>query len=85
MIPYKSIGVIIVSLAWLGVSIRQWIFDYPDKSSFLFAVGFFLVGVYVAYDEIKRQEVEGMKVDIKIIDKKANDLETKFIDYKNGQ
>jgi len=85
MIPYKSVGVIIVSLAWLGVSIRQWIFDYPDKSSFLFAIGFFLVGVYVAYDEIKRQEVEGMKVDIKIIDKKANDLETKFIDYKNGQ
>ena len=80
MIPFKSIAIILFSIAWLGVSIRQWIFDYPDKSSFIFALGFFFVGIYVAYDEIKRQDVEEMKNDIQAIDKKCNDLEVKLIE-----
>lgn len=84
MIPLKSIALTLFSLAWLGVSIKQWVFDYPDKSSFIFAIGFFFVGIYVAYDQWHKQKVEEMKLDISLIDRKCNGLEVRLIDTKNG-
>ena len=83
MIPIRTIAITILSLVWLGVATKQWAFDYPDLSSLLFALGFFLVGLYVAYDQWYKGRVENttknMKADIQAIDKKCNENENNII------
>lgn len=81
MIPKTSWALMIVSGLWEGISIRQWMFLYPDLSNFIFASGFFLGGIFIAYDIwYKKEIVEEMGKDIQAIDKKCNDLETKIIE-----
>jgi len=73
MIPLRSIAIFIFSLLWLFISVKQWGFDYPDISSMLFAIGFFLAGLYVAYDQLfKVGVIYGMSDDIKSIDLRTN-------------
>ena len=87
MIPIKSIAIVIVSLTWLGISIKQWGFDYPDLSSLLFSIGFFFVGLYVAYDQWFKRNWEknnnNLLKDIQAIDSKASRLENKIIEIRN--
>lgn len=92
MMPIRSIAIIIFSFVWLGVSIKQWAFDYPDLSSLLFAIGFFFVGLYVAYDQwykknVIEKEIKDIVDDIRAIIKNTNGLEEsvrKMGKRKNG-
>lgn len=87
-IPLRSFAILLISLFWLFVSITQWLFNYYDLSNLLFAMGFFLVGLYAAYDQwykhLLGENIDDMYHDIQAIDKKCNDLETKVIIIKNG-
>ena len=78
-----SIIIILFSLAWLGLSIEQWVFYYPDTSSLIFAIGFFFIGLFVAYDHWWKSNQDEIVNDIQAIDKKCNDLEVKMIDWGN--
>ena len=83
-IPLKTIALGLFSLTWLGISVRQWVFDFPNTSNLLFAIGFFFVGLYVAYDQWFKQTMENkindIGKDIQMIDKKVNELEIKLIE-----
>jgi len=87
MIPIKSIGIMILSFIWLGISIKQWWFEYPDLSSMVFSTGFFLLGMYIAYDQWfkdkKEKYVSDIEKDIMAINKKCDSNENHIITIRN--
>lgn len=87
-IPFPSISVLIFSLVWLFIAIRQWVFDFPDISSLIFGIGFFFIGLFVSYalwfNKNIEEKIDDMNKDIQAIDKKCNDLEVKIIDLNRG-
>jgi len=87
MIPIRSIAITLFSLIWMAIAIKQWVIEYPDLSNLLFAIGFFLVGLYVAYDQWfkknKNLEIIEQNKDIQAIDAKSNYLEGKLINLAN--
>ena len=86
MIPIKSIAIAVLSFIWLGRSIIQWLIEYPDLNKLTFAVGFFLVGMYVAYDQWYKKNVEDclndLRNDIMSVDRKCNSNENHIIALK---
>lgn len=88
MIPIRTIAIMLFSLTWLGISIKQWMFDFPDLSNLIFAIGLFFLGLYVAYDQWFKEDTikknSDIIKDIQMIDKKCNNLEVKLISLKNA-
>lgn len=88
MTPKTTWALLVMSCLWLGISLKQWMFEYYDLSNLLFAIGFFLIGLYFAYDQWKKANdleiIQEIQSDIQAIDKKCNDLETKVIELNEG-
>lgn len=85
-VPLKSIAIGVVSFIWLAVSISQWGVYFYDLDKLLFSIGFFLIGIYVAYDQwhkkLQEEKQEDLKKDLKQICGSLDRLENKFIDMK---
>lgn len=45
-ISYAIIG---ISVIWIILAFIQWRFNYPDQSQLLFALGFGVIGILIAY------------------------------------
>jgi hypothetical protein len=86
MMPLRCYAIFSFSFLWFLISVRQWAIDYYNLSNLLFAMGFFLLGLYVAYDQwiksLKEKEMEDIKKDIQAIDEKLNRLEIYLIENK---
>ncbi len=83
-IPLKSIVIGLISFIWVIISIRQWGMEFYDLDKLLFAIGFFLMGIYVAYDQwfkkSKEEELEDIKKDVTSMCQSFDRLETKIIE-----
>ena len=84
MTPKKVYFFIITSFIWLFFGGYRWLLEYKDLSNFIFVVGFFFVGLYVAYDQwhknMAKTERDDLKKDVQAIDSKCNNLEVKVIE-----
>lgn len=77
-----SVLVFIISgLFWGGIPPKD-----PSQLIFGWGFGFFIlfISYYYWIVRLKDSEVEEIKQDIQAIDKKADNLEIKFIDFKNS-
>jgi len=83
-IPLKSIVIGLISTIWLIVSTNHWALEFYDLDKLLFSIGFFLIGLYVAYDQwyktMKEENDKDLKADFAQMCNSYNRLENKIIE-----